>query len=73
MIGMPGDDVANRLLQLAADFVGLVSDKGGAAKRLTELAAATAAAEAKIVEARQAQLSAISHWRVPRSSYRARA
>ena len=58
MIGMPGDDVANRLLQLTADVVGLINDQGGAAKRLTELAAATAAAEAKIVEARQARRGA---------------
>jgi chromosome segregation ATPase len=55
---MPGDAVANRLLQLAADFVGLVSDKGGAAQRLNDLAAATAAAEAKITEARQARKGA---------------
>ena len=50
---MPGDAVANRLLQLAADFVGLVSDKGGAAQRLNDLAAATAAAEAAIKEAKK--------------------
>ena len=55
---MPGDAVANRLLQLAADFVGLVSDKDGAAARLNDLAAATATAEAKITEARQARKGA---------------
>jgi chromosome segregation ATPase len=54
----PGDAVANRLLQLTADVVGLVNDKGGAAKRLADLAAATAAAEAKITEARQARRGA---------------
>jgi chromosome segregation ATPase len=55
---MPGDDVANRLLRLGADFVALISDKAGAAKRLADLAAATAAAEAKITEARQARKGA---------------
>lgn len=55
---MPGDAVANRLLQLAADFVGLISDKDGAAQRLSDLATATAAAEAKITEARQARRGA---------------
>ena len=54
----PGDQAANRLLQLAADVVGLVNDKGGAAKRLADLAAATAAAEAKIAEARAAAKTA---------------
>jgi hypothetical protein len=54
----PGDAVANRLLQLAADFVGLISDKDGAAQRLSDLAAATAAAEGKITEARQARRGA---------------
>jgi len=51
---MPGDAVANRLLQLGADFVRLISNKDGAAQRLTDLAAATAAAEQKIGEARAA-------------------
>jgi len=55
---MPGDAVANRLLQLGADFVGLISNKDGAAQRLSDLAAATAAAEAKIGEARQARRDA---------------
>src|SRR5215472_6745804 len=55
---MQGDAVANRLLQLAADFVGLISDKDGAAQRLVDLAAATATAEAKIAEARQARRGA---------------
>jgi hypothetical protein len=54
LLDMPGDQVANRLIQLAADVVGLINDKGGAAQRLSDLAAATAAAEAKIAEARAA-------------------
>ena len=58
LLDMAGDAVANRLLQLAADFVGLISDKDGAAQRLSDLAAATAAAEAKITEARQARRGA---------------
>ena len=50
---MPGDAVANRLLQLAQDFVGLISDKDGAAQRLSALAQATAAAQAAIKEAKK--------------------
>jgi hypothetical protein len=54
LLDRPGDDVANRLIQLVHDVVGLINDKGGAAKRLAELAAATAANEAKIAEAKAA-------------------
>ena len=53
-----GDAAANRLLQLAADVIGLINDKGGAAKRLVDLAAATKAAEEKIAEARAAAKAA---------------
>ena len=49
---MPGDQAANRLLQLAADFVALINDQGAAQKRLADLAAATAAAQATIKEAK---------------------
>jgi len=58
LLDMPGDQVANRLLQLGADFVRLISDTDGAAQRLADLAAAQAAAEAKITEARQARRGA---------------
>jgi hypothetical protein len=51
-LDMPGDAVANRLLQLAADFVALINDQGAAKKRLADLAAATAAAQATIKEAK---------------------
>jgi hypothetical protein len=50
---MPGDQAANRLLQLAADFVALINDQGAAQKRLADLAAATAAAQATIKEAKK--------------------
>ena len=49
----PGDQAANRLLQLAADFVALINDQGAAQKRLADLAAATAAAQATIKEAKK--------------------
>ena len=49
MIGMPGDDVANRLLMLAADFVAVLRDP---TSRLDDLAAATKAAQAAIKEAK---------------------
>jgi len=52
-LDMPGDQVANRLIQLAADFVALISDKDGAAKRLADLSAAQAAAQATIKEAKK--------------------
>src|SRR5262245_24002642 len=58
LLDMPGDQAANRLLQLAADVVGLINDKSGAAKRLADLAAATAAAETKITEAHAAAKAA---------------
>jgi hypothetical protein len=54
LLELPGDAVANRLIQLAADVVALVNDPTGAAKRLADLAAATKAAQAKITEARAA-------------------
>ena len=54
----PGDAAANRLLVLTAAVVGLINDKGGAAKRLADLAAATAAADEKIAEARAAAKAA---------------
>src|SRR5262252_3827870 len=53
-----GDAAVNRLLQLAHGVVELINDKGGAAKRLADLAAATAAAESKIAEARAAAKAA---------------
>jgi len=53
-----GDAAVNRLLQLAHGVVELVNDKGGAAKRLADLAAATSAAEAKLAEARAAAKAA---------------
>ena len=46
------DQAFNRLLQLVSDVVGVVNDPGGAAKRLADLAAATAAAQAAIKEAK---------------------
>jgi chromosome segregation ATPase len=49
-----GDAAVNRMLQLAHGVVELVNDKGGAAKRLADLAQATATAEGKIAEARAA-------------------
>ena len=52
---MPGGDAtADRLLQLAGDFVRLVSDKDGAQKRLIDLAKATTAAEQLIERANKA-------------------
>jgi hypothetical protein len=53
-----GDAAVNRLLQLAHGVVELANDRGGAAKRLADLAAATSAAEAKIAEARAAAKAA---------------
>ena len=47
------DQAFNRLLQLVADVIGVVNDPGGAAKRLSDLAAATAAAQATIKEAKK--------------------
>jgi hypothetical protein len=52
LLDTPGDQVANRLIQVVADVIGLFNDPG-AAKRLAELAAATAAAEATIKEAKK--------------------
>jgi hypothetical protein len=46
------DQAFNRLLQLVADVIGVVNDPDGAAKRLGDLAAATAAAQAAIKGAR---------------------
>ena len=54
----PSDQAFNRMLQLVADVIGVVNDPGGAAKRCTDLAAVTSAAEQKIVEARQARRGA---------------
>ena len=47
------DQAFNRLLQLVADVIGVVNDPDGAAKRLSDLAAATAAAQATIKEAKK--------------------
>jgi len=57
-MSLEGDAVANRLLQLGADLVRLISDTDGTAQRLSDLAAATTSAEAKITEARQARRGA---------------
>ena len=58
-MSLESDAVANRLLQLGADFVRLISDTDGAAtRRLTDLATATASAEQKIGEARAARRGA---------------
>jgi hypothetical protein len=49
----PGDQAVNRLVQLGADFIALLGDKA-ATKRLSDLAAAQKAVEAKIAEAKAA-------------------
>jgi hypothetical protein len=53
-----GDAAVNRMLQLVAGVLELVNDRAGAGKRLSDLAAATTAAEHKIGEARAAAKAA---------------